>query len=336
MNPNKFSPSWSARRAFTIVELLIVITIMGILISLLIPAIESSREAAHSTQCMNNLRQLATAATGHLNSYGYFPSGGWGYRWVGDPDRGFGDRQPGGWIFSILPFIEEKALWSTGAGINFTTDPNTKKTALAGQVKIPIPILYCPTRRAPALYPYEPDRPPINLNMPDLQNGVVKTDYAINVGDTQPVEYAGPDSYSVVDSGKYEWPNDTIFTGISFQRSKITTPQVTDGLSHTYLIGEKYVDAAQYTSGLDKSDNDAATQGFDNDMCRVASADYPPKVDISGEPNTMSFGSAHTVGFHMAFCDCSVHMIDFGIDPDVHAHLANRADGQSISSTSIH
>jgi prepilin-type N-terminal cleavage/methylation domain-containing protein len=334
MGTGRSTNAFVRRDAFTIVELLIVITIVGILLSLLLPAVESSQEAARKTQCKNNLRQLALAATYHLDSAGYFPSGGWGYRWAGDPDRGFGTRQPGGWIYSILPYVEERTLWRAGAGINFTQNPTAKETALAAQVKQPIPILNCPSRRPPDLYPYSPQRAPINLNAADLIPGVVKTDYAISIGDTGEVQYPGPSSFADVDGDNYKWQSG--YTGVSFQASQVTVPQITDGLSHTYLIGEKYLDATAYTNGADSSDNDAATQGFDNDMCRIASPDFPPKGDIPGEVNPSIFGSAHVEGFHMAFCDGSVHFIDYSIDPDVHAHLANRADGQSTTSNAIH
>ena len=104
---------------FTIVELLVVITIMGILIALLLPAVLTAREAARPVQCKNNVRQVGLAAVHHLDSHRFYPSGGWRWNWVGDPDRGFGSRQPGGWLYSMLPFIEQKDVWRMGAGIDF-------------------------------------------------------------------------------------------------------------------------------------------------------------------------------------------------------------------------
>ena len=103
------------RSAFTLVELLVVITIIGILMSLLLPAVQSAREAARQTQCKNNLSQIGKATLEHVAQYEFFPTGGWGYGWAGDPDRGFNIQQPGGFFYNILPFLEQRNLWQLGA-----------------------------------------------------------------------------------------------------------------------------------------------------------------------------------------------------------------------------
>ena len=102
---------------FTLVELLVVITIIGMLVGLLLPAVQSAREAGRQTQCKNNLKQLGIAMLAHHEANGFFPSGGWGWYLVGDPDRGTGPNQPGGWCYTILPYLDQDPLFRMGAGM---------------------------------------------------------------------------------------------------------------------------------------------------------------------------------------------------------------------------
>ena len=104
------------KSGFTLVELLVVITIIGILIALLLPAVQAAREAARMTQCQNNIKQLAQGCMNHENSTGRYPTGGWGWHWTGDADMGNDAGQPGGWIYNLLPFIEQQALHDLGLG----------------------------------------------------------------------------------------------------------------------------------------------------------------------------------------------------------------------------
>src|SRR5690242_693034 len=109
------APVWR-RRGFTLVELLVVITIIGILMGLLLPAVNSAREAARNATCQNNIKQLGLAALNHEQAHKFYPTGGWGWQWVGDPDRGFGIKQPGGWIYNILPAMDQQNLHDLGMG----------------------------------------------------------------------------------------------------------------------------------------------------------------------------------------------------------------------------
>src|SRR4029077_15365078 len=104
-------------RAFTLIELLVVIAIIGVLVALLLPAVQSAREAARRTHCQNNLKQIGVAFLNFEGAQKAFPSGGWGYHWTGDPDMGFGEKQPGGWAFSILPYLEDSTVFQVGKGL---------------------------------------------------------------------------------------------------------------------------------------------------------------------------------------------------------------------------
>ncbi len=150
--------------AFTLVELLVVITIIGILIALLLPAVQAAREAARQAQCANHLKQIGLACLEHEQINGVLPTGGWGNWWVGDPDRGFGSRQPGGWAFSILPYMEQQALHDLGAGMTGAA----RQAAITQREATPIEAWSCPTRRPPGIYPQTPVITYYNVTIPPL------------------------------------------------------------------------------------------------------------------------------------------------------------------------
>jgi len=141
--------SVSSKRGFTLVELLVVITIIGILISLLLPAVQAAREAARRAQCNNNLKQIGLAALNHESALKTFPTNGWGSFFLGHPDRGAGIKQPGGWLFNVLPYIEQQGLYSLQAG---KTGSNASLSA-ATLMATPLAALNCPSRRQAKTYP---------------------------------------------------------------------------------------------------------------------------------------------------------------------------------------
>lgn len=353
-NPNARIRTGNTRRGFTLVELLVVITIIGILMSLLIPAVQSARESGRATICANNARQLAFGALQHVNTAGIFPSGGWGYLWGGDPDCGFGPRQPGGWVYSILPFIDQKNLWSLGSGIPSDSQNNAKKSAMMLQATTALAIYYCPSRRATADYPVVAASATGCYNI-SITGGVTsKCDYAINAGDNavNPVG-GGPATLAIGHAAGFQFlPVGTKTpTGISYAGSQIRMDHLAaKGASNEYLLGEKYLDPDFYTNlgtnGGDGGDNEWATAGWDNDTVRTAeslatgnaggaSPHDTPMLDTVGYTNLNIWGSPHSTGVHMAFCDGSVHNISFTIDSTTHANLANRNVIAAIDPTKV-
>ncbi len=335
------------RHGFTLVELLVVITIIGILISLLLPAVQSAREAARRAQCANNLKQLGLAALSHHEAQRHFPVTGWGGRWVGDPDRGFGLMQPGGWVYNVLPYIEQTALHDLGAGKSAAL----KMTDATTVVGTPISLFNCPTRRRTLAYPLPSGQNFRNMDQPTL---AARTDYALNAGDYKAGGTQGPEASDVpaIDAGTYVWeypaayryepspPNDdALNTGIGPWHRLVDMAGVRDGTSNTYLIGEKYLNPDDYTTGTDGGDNQSMYQGTDVDVCRFSrnlhSSYQVPLQDRPGLTDYQMFGSAHAAGCQFVFCDGSVHSISYSIDPETHRWLSNRKDGQPIDASSF-
>lgn len=305
------------RLGLTLMELLVVISIIGMVMALSLPAVQASREAARLNTCKNNLREAALALLNHESAFRRFPSGGWGFRWYGDPDRGTGLSQPGGWTFALLPYLERSDLARLGAG----EDAKKKQLAVAAVNGSPLSLFLCPSRRALAAYPFHPAYPPYNAA---LEAAVAKTDYAINGGDVLVHSFPGPETLRDGDSPSFKWPDMSKATGICHLRSEVVLAQIRDGTSHTYMIGEKHL----VPSG-DPGDDQALYVGYDWDTVRWANAKWTPWPDSAGAA-PQRFGSAHPQACQFAFCDGSVHEISFGIDGAVHRRLGNRQDGQPI------
>jgi len=142
----------SIRAAFTLVEMLVVIAIIGTLAGLILPAVQMAREAARNSSCRNNLYQITRAILNHETQRQAFPTGGWAPDWLGVPDGGAGAGQPGGWIFNILPFVEEKAVADlVGRTGNPDVDAyvgSASGNGSQGLLTFPIPAFSCPTRRS--------------------------------------------------------------------------------------------------------------------------------------------------------------------------------------------
>jgi len=347
---------------FTLVELLVVIAIIGILIALLLPAVQAARESARMTQCKNNLRQMGLAAQNHLTVYKFFPTGGWGYSYVGDPDRGYGINQPGGWIYNILPFIEGASIHDTGKGLTGAA----KWNANAQMQAIVLPYFNCPSRRGVTTVSLAGAQI-FNATLTALGGPAPRdalTDYAADGGTISAccgANNRGPDQGSDqmpnfdVRSQWFSQPGNaySLANGVVYIGSTVRAKDIPDGISKTYFAGEKALQPRCYEGRFDgncPADDQSMYQGYDWDTIRwggesqnppvgvpaTTDTDFRPVHDVNGDNSgytnagsllyIKNFGAAHLAGCQMVMCDASVHTISYTIDAATHWKLCNRKD----------
>jgi type II secretory pathway pseudopilin PulG len=337
--------------------LLVVIALMAILLQLLVPSVVQTRASSRSIACKNNLKQLSTAAIGHLSSQRFFPSGGWSGRFTGDAAKGYGRSQPGGWMFSVIAYTDDALLRKNCEGESMISPE--LGLSLEEIHTSSLPYGHCPSRRVSQPYPILHGQTGswrlINAVGAAKLAAVTKSDYAANSGDSKhhagvgfsDIEFSTPMSYG--ESNNYMLWTDTgdansefFQTGVIHYRSEIRPKHISDGLSKTYLFGEKFMEPAHYYDISNArppamyGDNQSAWAGFDWDNHRIAWQEhslfpkefYRPQRDrnSAGLSSIVAFGSAHPSSWNSAYCDASVRSVGYGSDLEVHRAAANRMD----------
>lgn len=295
------------------------------LVTLLLPAVQAAREAARRLQCQNNLKQLGLAMHNHHAAHGFFPSGGWGWRWTGDPDRGHGKEQPAGWNYELLSFMEEQAAFDMGGDGQPNTITKEQRDGALRRDQTPVSVFVCPSRRESRVYPRPRKQVYFNGHAVGAA-GVV--DYAANGGAGNGRWYGGPASIQAAESFNWNAGGALENTGISYARSEVSVAKITDGSSKTYMIGEKYLNPDHYTTGDAAADDMGMYEGCAFDTYRWAGR--TPLRDRPGLAQPNEFGSTHGTGVHFVMCDGSVHSIPYSVDLRVHQRLANREDGEVV------
>jgi hypothetical protein len=317
------------------VELLVVIAIIGILIALLLPAVQAAREAARRMQCANNLKQIGLAIMSFEAAHGTLPS----------------SRVAcchGTWASEIWPFMEHKAnedLWDPELSFYYQ-DAELKKHQVAAY--------FCPSRRGP---------PQLSMPGQDVWRGspdepAALADYAGCMGDgllaPSQRDLAGRADGVMMEmylptaggvAGNYAWcggtPPDWRFTSTAKGLAKrmISMVDITDGTSTTLLVGEKHVPDGKWGylwdpagSGLQIADNSIYNADHAATMCRVAGSGYGLRMSPD-EPlydHNYYFGSCHPGICQFVLADGSVHALNVAINAKVLDHLANRHNGYVV------
>ncbi len=293
------------RRAFTLVEVLVVLAIMGVLIALLLPAVQSARESARRTSCATNLQQIGLALQSYHQAHRMFPPG-----YISDVDNMGNDIGPGwGWAAMLLPYLDEKPLF---AAVHLD-QPIEASANAAARVTAVKPFL-CATDDAPPTWPaIQRD----SMGMP------VST-----ICDVAAANYVGV--FGVSEPG-------VDGEGIFFRNSKIAIKDITDGTSKTMIAGERSFrwSEATWTGAVTKANVFPPTDSPAQYIVENASAmilghtsEGPPNAPGTEANN---FSSAHVQGANMLFADGHARFIPTSIDRFVFRYLSTRAGGETIS-----
>jgi prepilin-type N-terminal cleavage/methylation domain-containing protein len=282
------------RAGLTLTELLVTLAIIGVLIGLLLPAVQKVREAANRMTCRNNLKQIGLAFHHHENVLGFFPTGGW--EWSTPPaylngQPATGEPQQAGWGFQILPYLEGDNAWKGGQATN-----DIGRVLVA--IGTPNRVFFCPSRRSPGTVTfYDPDY------LGGRQVTCAQTDYAAS-------NLEG--------------------TGVVRRRFPTRVADIADGTSNTLMVGDKRLNLSRLGQP-NYDDYTGYTTGFDHETVRRTTR--PPAPDYYGneiDTGDERFGSSHPGKFNEVFADGSVRSIPYSIDQSIFRYLGDKSDGHVI------
>jgi prepilin-type N-terminal cleavage/methylation domain-containing protein len=290
------------KEAFTLVELLVVIAIIGVLVALLLPAVQSAREAARRMSCSNNLRQIAIGVHNHHDTLQHFPHGGSESPTIDCCASDNNNRLGFSWAYHLLPFVEQQNLYDL-----------TDYTLLS---VTPVKTFHCPTRRAPAKY-----------------GSTAKLDYAANVGNI-PTSTGIRDLWGADGAFVRQWKKPQSLTAGTAIENYRRMADFSDGTANTILVGEKQLHQSVW--GTAGGDNEPWNNpGWDEDVLRVGSeVPQPDKKHPDSSQAThwsRKFGSSHPAGVNAARVDGSVGFIAYNIDATTWLRLCVINDGQVIT-----
>ncbi|MFN6111346.1 MAG: DUF1559 domain-containing protein [Planctomycetota bacterium] len=293
----------SKKNGFTLVELLVVIAIIGILVGLLLPAVQSVREAARRTQCSNNIRQIALAMHNHESAFKRYPPG-----WTA-MTAGTAPATPGwGWGYHVLSHVEANNIYDQiNPNLPIDHDYHTANTFF----RTLIPVFQCASDPAPDL-----------VNLYDhIEHGDGGDHLIAHDGghDHDEELLAGRSNYSGVFGSLEIEAAPFGGNGMFFGNSLIRQRDVIDGSSNTLMIGERRNDfgSLSWMGALEEADEPFARV--------VGSADHTPN---SREGHFEDFRSYHPQGANFAFADGSTTLLNDTIDLEVYRALSTRAGSE--------